>query len=155
MAGKRQEGVLAWGKLFENKVQYQQGVFNVPSGSFFDLDNGVDYIGDLDFTPWKGSKTVLDSLGFGVGVQTGRHAYPLAIGASDNFVNGAGEPTTNGAYVNSTGIPFFLYGPGVGTDGMQTRIAPHVYWYGQFSVLAEFVHQDRALLSTVTGTRIN
>ncbi len=155
VAGKRQEGAMVWGKLLDNKIQYQQGVFNGASGSFFGINRGVDYIGAISFTPWRGSKTIWDSLGAGVGVQTGRHDYSLSVGAIDNFVNGAGEPTTNAAYINSTGIPFLLYLPTMAANGMQTRVAPHVFWFGQFSVLAEFVHQDRALLNTATGVRAN
>ena len=155
VAGKRQLGVMAWGKLLNNKIQYQQGVFNGVSGGFFDLDNSVDYIGSLDVTPFKGSGTIWDSLGGGLGVQTGRHNYSLAAGAVNNFVNGAGEPTTNAAFVGSTGIPFLLYQPTMAVNGMQTRVAPHIYWYGRFSVLAEFIHQDRALLNTANGVRAN
>ena len=90
IAGHRRQGVMAWGRLFENKVQYQQGVFNSLAGGFFNLDRAVNYIGSLDLTPWKGTKGWLDSFGGGVGVQTGLNQYALAAGSTDNFVNGGG-----------------------------------------------------------------
>ncbi len=154
VAGKRQEGAMIWGRLFDGKFQYQQGVFNGPGGAFFDLDNGVDYIGDMAVTPFKGSKSIFDSLGVGVGAQIGRHNYSLAIGSVDNFVNGAGEPTTNSAYINSTGIPFFSYIPGIIANGMQTRVAPRLFWFGRFSLLAEYLHQDRALANSANGVQV-
>ncbi len=114
---------MAWGRLFDKKVQYQQGVYNGISGGFFNLDRGVDYRGDVDWTPWKGTNGLFDSFGGGISMQTGWHQFSLAAGATNNFVNGAGEPTVNPVYVNSTGIPFFVYAPNMITDGQQRPVS--------------------------------
>jgi phosphate-selective porin OprO/OprP len=153
IAGRRREGVMAWGRLFKNKIQYQQGVFNAAEGSFYDLSRNVDYIGAVDFTPFKGSRGILDSLGGGIMVDTGLRQYPLNQANSILFIIGGGEPNTNFAYFNSTGVPFFNYVPTMNADGLQTRVAPHLYWFGQFSVLAEYAYQQRHLENTATGVR--
>jgi phosphate-selective porin OprO/OprP len=148
VAGKRQLGGMFWGKLFENRAQYQAGVFNGTAGSFFDTNNSVDFIGAFDVTPFKGSgNQMLDSLGGGIGVQTGRQNALLSAGSGLNFINGAGEPTLNPSFIGSTGLPFLVYNPDVAMNGMQTKVAPHLYWFGQFSVLAEYVYMDRTLTS--------
>ncbi len=153
IAGRRREGAMAWGRLFGNKIQYQQGIFNASDGAFYDIGNGVSYTGSLDVTPFKGSNDLLDSLGVGVSVETSHRSYSLAAGATDNFVTGAGEPSTNNIYFGSTGVPFFAYVPTMFTSGTQTRVAPHLYWYGQFSVLAEWAYSQRHLTDTGTGVQ--
>jgi phosphate-selective porin OprO/OprP len=49
------------------------------------------------------------------------------------------------------GYPFFMYVPTMMANGMQNRVAPHFYWYGQFSVLAEWAYSERNLTNTATG----
>ena len=68
----------------------------------------------------------------------GRRALRAEPGRTISFVNGAGEPTTNSAFITSSGVPFFTYNNNVRANGMRTRIAPHIFWYGRFSVLAEY-----------------
>lgn len=153
IAGHRREGVMAWGRLFRNKIQYQQGVFNAAEGTFFDLSRNVAYIGAVDFTPFKGTNEILDSLGGGIMVDTEMIQYALNQASSTIFIVGGGEPTTNSSYVNSTNVPFFNYLPTMIADGMQTRVAPHLYWFGQLSLLAEYAYQQRHLENTATGVR--
>lgn len=153
IAGHRREGAMAWGRLFGNKIQYQQGVFNASDGTFYDLGTGVDYVGAVDYTPFKGRGGPFDSLGGGVGVDTGMRNYSLAAGSTDNFVNGGGEPTTNNVYVSSSGVPFFEYISTMSASGFETRVAPHLYWYGRFSVLAEWAYAQRQLTNTANGVQ--
>lgn len=143
-AGKRQEGVLFYGDVADHHFQYQAGVFNGVSGAFYDLDKNVDFIGSFTLTPFIHSETIFDHFGFGVGVQTGQHNYALNQ-TSSSFTNGAGEPTTNINYVASTGVPFFQYDTNTFAAGNQTRVAPHLFWYGRFSLLTEYVHSARRL----------
>ena len=156
LAGKRQVGAMLWGKLFDNKLQYQAGVYNGVSGAFFDLDKNKDFLGAFTVMPFKGDgNVVLDSLGVGSSVQTGWQNYMLNAGNSNNFVNGAGEPTTNQNYITSTGVPFFTYNNDVRAWGERTKIAPHFFWLGRFSLLAEYVVESRQLANTVTtGTSV-
>lgn len=157
VAGKRQIGIMAWGQLLENQAQYQAGVFNGIEGGFYDLDHNVDFLGSLTLTPWKGSRGILDSLGFGAGVQLGQQDYALNAGNTAAFINGAGEPTLNFNYINSTGIPFFQYNDDVVANGLRTKFAPHFFWYGRFSLQAECIWQRRALADSQTSgiTRLN
>lgn len=155
VAGKRQMGVMAWGRLAGNTAQYQAGVFNGIEGGFYDLDRSVDFLGSFTLTPWKGSGDVLDSLGAGISVQTGMQNYALNAGNTSAFVNGAGEPTLNFNYINSTGIPFFQYNNDVYADGLRTKFAPHLFWFGRFSAQAEYIWQQRRLADAKTaGTTI-
>src|SRR5581483_6034674 len=81
--------------------------------------------------------------------------YLLNIGQqvpSLNTANGAGEPTTGNMIVTSGGVPFFVYNGDVRAAGNRTKIAPHFFWLGRFSVQGEYVIQSRQLADpTATG----
>ncbi len=150
VAGKRQEGAMFWGRLLENKIQYQAGVFNGIPGAFVSLDHNVDFAGTITFTPFKGGPEILDSLCGGIGVETGYHNYALndpRIGSA----NGAGEPTTNSSFITSTGIPFFSYTPNSRAAGNSNKGAPHLFWYGRFSLVGEYFVMNRQLSDALTG----
>lgn len=152
LAGKRQTGAMLWGRLFENAVQYQVGAFNGPTGAYFDLDRHLDTIAEVTWTPFKPSKgSVLESLGMGFSIQNGIQDYLLSDGAAYNFPFANGEPTLNQSFVNSSGIPFFTYADDVAADGNRYKIAPHLFYFGRFSVLGEYVHWNRALTNGATN----
>ena len=145
-AGKRQTGGMLWGRLFDNVVQYQVGAFNGADGAYFDVDGHVDTIAGVTWTPFKpNGDPLFDSLGCGFSIQNGTQDYLLAAGTQYNFPFGNGEPTLNQTFVNSTGLPFFSYDPDIAANGNRFKIAPQLFWFGQFSVLAEYMHWDRAL----------
>ena len=144
LAGKRQLGVMATGNLFDKRLQYWSGVSNTGTSFWYDLTRNVEYNGAVTFTPFAPSDTIFNSLGGGVGGSAGYDHYALNQ-TNVSFVNGAGEPTTNSAFITSTGVPFFTYNSNVQANGLRTRIAPHVFWYGRFSVTAELMNFSRFL----------
>ena len=152
LAGKRQTGVMLWGRLFDNVVQYQVGAFNGPTGAYFDLDRHVDGMGEVTWTPFKPDEgSPLQSLGIGFSVQNGVQEYVLSSGSDFNFPSGNGEPTLNQNFVNSSGVPWFTYNDTIAANGNRTKIAPHLFWFGQFSLLAEYLHWTRALTDGTTN----
>lgn len=154
LAGKRQEGVMFWGNVAANTIQYQVGIFNGISGAFYDLDRNVDLIGSWTWTPLAGTQSIFDCFGVGAGVQTGQHNYPLNQ-TSSAFTNGAGEPTTNINYITSSGVPWFVYDINTAADGNQTKAAPQLFWFNRLSFLAEYLFCTRELaLGGARGTTI-
>ncbi|HEU5117100.1 MAG TPA: porin, partial [Isosphaeraceae bacterium] len=156
LAGKRQIGAMFWGQLFDQKLQYQAGIYNGIDGGFFDFDRNKDFLGAITLTPFKDrNNSIFQHLGAGVGVQTGWQNYMLNRGDTANFINGAGEPTLNDNFITSTGVPFFQYNADVRAMGNRTKIAPHFFWFGRFSILAEYLIQSRELAdSTRQGTSV-
>jgi phosphate-selective porin OprO/OprP len=153
LAGKRQLGVMMLGSLFDTLFQYWSGVTNAGTSFFYALNRNMQYNGAFDLTPFKGTKNpLLEGLGGGFGLSVGDNQFALAQNGT-SFVNGAGEPTTNAAWVTSSGVPFAVYNSNVVANGMQTRWSPHFYWYGRFSVLAEMMDSSRMLSNGVTEGR--
>ncbi len=145
MAGKRQLGIMFMGNLFQNRLQYWSGVTNSGTSFWYALNRNMEYNGAFTLTPFKPSKNpLLEGMGVGIGVSAGDEHYSLQQN-NISFLNGAGEPTTNGAWVTSSGVPFAVYNPNVVANGMRTRWAPHFFWFGRFSILAEMMDYSRVL----------
>jgi len=145
-SAQREPGVMLWGKVFENRMQYQAGVFNGVPDSYYDFDRNKDFVGSLTFTPFKANEdSPWRDFGFGVSTQTGWQDYMLDRVEEINFIAGAGTPRTGQQYVTSSGIPFFYYNTNVRSLGNRTRVAPHIFYYNRFSLLAEFIYQGREL----------
>lgn len=154
LAGKRQQGVMFWGNVADGTIQYQAGPFNGVSGAFYDLDRNVDFLGSICWTPGAHTDTIFDGFGVGASMQTGQHNYALNQTGSA-WTNGAGEPTTNINYITSSGVPFFAYDINTFADGMQTKVAPQIFWFDRFSVLAEYLYCTRELsLGSTRGVTV-
>ncbi len=154
LAAKRPIGLMFSGTQFDKKFQWWSGVSNTATGLFGDLNRNVEYNGAFDVTPfrgdaWKGS--VFEGLGGGVGVSAGDQNYALNQ-TSIAFLNN-GEATTNPSFVTVVGLPFYIYNQNMRADGLRTRVAPHVYWYGRFSLLAELMNFSRELTDGKTTAR--
>ena len=152
LAAKRPIGVMFLGNVLGKRVQYWSGVTNGGSSNYYNLDRNVGYNGAVDFTPFQDPDHPLNGLGGGVSFSASTERYLLNQGNSVNYTNN-GEATTNSSFVTSSGIPFFSYNPGVRANGNQTRVAPHIYYYGRFSVLAEYMDFSRELAEGTTSAR--
>ncbi|AMV40071.1 porin [Planctomyces sp. SH-PL62] len=154
LAAKRPIGMMFNGTLFNNRMQWWSGVTNAGIALYGDLNRNVDYNGAVDFTPfrgdaWKGS--LLEGLGGGVGFSAGEQRYKL-YQSSIGFLNN-GEATTNPTFNTVVGLPFYVYNTDIAANGMRSRVAPHIYWYGRFSVLAEMMNHSRVLTDGRTTAR--
>jgi phosphate-selective porin OprO and OprP len=149
MAAARPLGVMATGNILDSHVQYWAGVSNSAKSTFFALDRNVNFNGAVDFKPFPRADNTLKGLGGGVGMQTGEQQYALSQGGT-GFLNN-GEATTNPAWITSSGIPFAVYNPGIRASGFESKISPHIYWFGRFSVLAEYMDFSRVLSDPSTG----
>ncbi len=145
LAGKRQMGVMATGNLFDGRLQYWSGVNNTGTSFWYDMNRDMEYNGAFTVTPFAPTDGIFKALGAGMGFSSGYDRYALNPGQQIAFLNGAGEPTTNSEFVTSTGIPFYTYRDGIVANGVRTRVAPHIFWYGRFSVVAEYMNFSRVL----------
>ena len=151
LAAGRPIGVVALGSLFDNRMQYWSGITNPAKSTYYALNRNVNYNGQVDFTPFKGTEGILEGLGGGVGFLAGYQKYALNQGNAIGFTNN-GEASTNSAWITSSGVPFAVYNPNVRANGIETQVAPHLYWYGRFSVLTEYMISSRELTDgTTTG----
>ena len=152
LAAKRPIGLVMSGVLLDNRLQWWSGVTNSGASLFGNLDNNVDYNGAFTITPfrgdaWKGRR--LEGIGTGLGFSVGKQRYLLAQ-TGIAFSNNA-EATTNANYVTVVGLPFYNYNENVRADGLRYRVAPHIFYFGRFSLLAEYIFHRRELSDGMNG----
>jgi phosphate-selective porin OprO/OprP len=146
LAGKRPVGVMFSGMLWKQRIQWWSGLSDSGTGLYGNIDRNVDYNGAFDLTPFRGDEwtgTIWEGIGGGFGLSSGTQNYKLNQ-PGITFVNN-GESTTNPVFVTPVGIPFFVFNQNIWAMGNRTRVAPHVYWFGRFSVLAEYMNFSREL----------
>jgi phosphate-selective porin OprO/OprP len=149
-AAARPIGIMASGNLLTNKIQYMAGINNTGKAFYYALDRNMEFNGAVDFTPFKGTGSILENFGGGFGYSAGWQNYALQQSGAGFALNG--EATTNSSYITSSGIPFFAYNDNVRAQGQRIRVSPHIYYYGRFSVLAEYMLHSRELTDgTTTG----
>jgi len=131
-------------------LQFWAGLENNLVSGYYDVTRNPQFITAATLTPFKDTDSIFKHLGGGVGYSVGYENYslysPLAVGP--NLL----EQTTNNAWVTSAGVPFAVYNTNVRSVGERTRIAPHLFWYGRFSFLGEYIVHSRELTDgTTTG----
>ncbi|WP_337175020.1 porin [Paludisphaera sp.] len=154
LAAKRPIGFMFSGATQDNRMQWWSGVTNAGTALYGDLNRNVEYNGAVDFTPFRGDRwkdSIFEGLGGGIGLSAGKQQY--ALHQSGIAFTNNGEATTNPAFVTSVGLPFYVYNPNIWADGMRSRVAPHIYWFGRFSVLAEMMNHSRELTDGRTSGR--
>ena len=133
----RQVGLMAWGFLFDKRLDYAAGVFTGPRNSFEDLNNAKDFTGYLNARPFQESERfpLLRDWNIGTSVVYGRQnqpAVPLA------FRVGAVAPT-NADQASLAAAPFLTLNPDVWEQGPRLLGSVHsAYFRNGLSLMSEW-----------------
>ena len=138
----RDDGVMAYGKLFNNTVDYATGVFNGDRNGQVPTHDAVFFSGLLNWRPFH---NVTDSIfeNFNVGGST-------YAGNSSNLP----QPVVYRTIVpmsgnNVAGIPFLALNPNVRSQGMEAYWDLHAAWfYKQLAVIGEWGSGQQHLATT-------
>jgi phosphate-selective porin OprO/OprP len=135
----RDVGAMLHGELAGGVMAYAAGVFDgAPDGGSVDLDtnDGKDLAGRLFLSPWKGGRTALKHLGFGIAGTTGRATGPLP------------------AYRSGGQVSLVTLVPGIAADGTRQRLSPQLSFYsGPFGLQAEYAWSETWVKKASTGMR--
>lgn len=132
----RQIGAMAWGYLFDKRLDYAAGVFNGSRNSFENLNDGVDFVSFLNARPFQKSELLqaLRFLNLGASVGAGTQDQPPVPGA---FRIGAGSPDANIPGIAT--VPFLIFNPDVIERGDRLIGSTHAaYFYEGLSVIGEW-----------------
>jgi phosphate-selective porin OprO and OprP len=136
-------GASIYGDVLDSKVSYAVGVFNGTADggeetTRIDADNDKDYTARIFTTPFKGSDSVLEGLGFGIaGTYT-----DSATGALPSYK------------APSQQLNFFTYNTGTVGDGSRVRVSPQAYYYyGPFGVIAEYARTSQEVRNAADTVR--
>jgi phosphate-selective porin OprO and OprP len=136
LSPNRQFGVMGWGYLFDQRLDYSAGVFNGSRNSFENVDNNMDFVGFINMRPFQESEklTALKYWNVGTSVAFGRQDQPPAPVA---FRVGAGSPDTN--IPGPATISFLVLNPDVVESGDRLVGAVHsAYFYKGLSLIGEW-----------------
>jgi phosphate-selective porin OprO and OprP len=132
----RQIGLMAWGYLLDNRLDYAVGLFNGSRNSFESLNNAKDVVGFLNARPFELSESLsfLEFLNVGASVAYGNQDQPPAPAS---FRVGAGSPDTNIPGTATT--PFLILNPGVIERGQRLLGSVHAaYFFRGLSLIGEW-----------------
>ncbi len=132
----RQIGLMAWGYLFDTRLDYAVGLFNGSRNSFDSLNNAKDVVGFLNARPFQDSESLgfLRFLNVGTSVAFGPQDQP-PVPAS--FRVGAGSPDANIPGTATT--PFLILNPNVIERGDRLLGSVHAaYYFKGLSLLGEW-----------------
>ncbi len=141
----RDLGVSLYGDLFGKKLNYAVGVFNgVTDGgettTAQDVNSSKEFTARLFATPFLGTDSALQGLGFGIAATTGDSN--LSSPASGSAVGVPGYKTPGQA--NN----FFTYANRVASNGKRQRWSPQAYFYrGPFGLIAEYAEVSQDLVN--------
>ena len=141
----RDLGVSVYGDVLGKKLNYAVGLFNgVTDGgentTSQDVNSDKEFTARLFATPFAGSDSVLQGLGFGIAATAGESN--LASPASGAAVGVPGYKTPGQA--NN----FFSYASRVASNGKRERWAPQAYFYrGPFGLIAEYAQVSQGLVN--------
>ncbi len=132
----RQFGAMAWGHLFDKRLDYAAGVFNGSRNSFEPLSNGIDFVGYLNGRPFRNLESLPAArfLNLGASIAVGHEdhspvprSFRIAGRSPDDDVPGPGT------------TPFLILNPGVVEWGDRLIGSVHTaYFYKGLSLLGEW-----------------
>ncbi|HUY31622.1 MAG TPA: porin [Pirellulales bacterium] len=152
-AGNRQDGAMAHGQVFDQKLEYALGVFDGPRRSFQDFNNSKDLFAFINMKPFlKGDFDLLKQLNLSGSINGGHENNPLQPAALRTANDQSPSPTA--ANVSPT---FLTFNPNVMENGTRMQWAGDVaYYYKSLGILAEYEggFQDYTASRTSARTRV-
>ena len=132
----RQFGLMAWGYLFDQRLDYAVGAFNTSRNSFEPLSNGVDFVGYLNTRPFQESESLEFArfLNLGTSVAFG-HQDQSPVPVSFRIAGG----TPNGDNPGAGTTPFLILNRDAIERGDRLLGSVHAtYFFKGLSLLSEW-----------------
>jgi phosphate-selective porin OprO/OprP len=132
----RQFGLMAWGYLLDERLDYAAGLFNGSRNSFENPDGAMDFVGYLNARPFQesGAFPLARFLNVGTSVAFGHQDQsPVPVA----FRIGAGSPDTN--IPGAATVPFLILDRGVIERGERLLGSVHAaYFFRGLSLIGEW-----------------
>jgi phosphate-selective porin OprO and OprP len=157
--GNRRFGLMGWGSVFDQRLEYAVGTFNGQRNSYQPFDSLQDVMAFLNFKPFynKEEGFVLRDLHVGGSVDAGQENQPAVPSTlrTNSAPAAAGIDSTGAA--NSASLPFLAFNPTVRERGARALWEMHAaYYYGGLTLLGAWQggYENYALGTTGSPTRI-
>lgn len=138
-AGNRQLGMMGWGEMFDQRLEYNVGVFDGPRNSYQDYNASKDVMSLINFKPFllrEGS--ILQNWNIGGSVDYGYQGQgPDRPDVLRTSVNASSANLASNSATNESGVPFLAFNPNVREQGMRQLWELHsALYYKGLSLLS-------------------
>ena len=132
----RQVGVMAWGNVFENRLEYAVGVFDGPRNSYQDFNNAKDIMAFIDYRPFFQTESALKFLSVGGSLDEGDQNNPTVPAELRGSANASNNTLASASGDNFIAVPFLQFNNNVREKGGRELWELHgTYFYKGLSVL--------------------
>jgi phosphate-selective porin OprO/OprP len=138
--GNRQIGAMAWGEIFDRRLEYAVGPFNGARNSYQDFNSTPDLFAFVNLTPFlKSEYTWLQNFNIGGSMNWGVQNNPIApSNLRTNQQTSTDAPTSNSA-ASASSVPFLGFNSNVRERGVRELWELHTaYYYKGLTVLASW-----------------
>jgi phosphate-selective porin OprO/OprP len=134
----RRFGLMGWGALFDNRLEYAVGTFDTQRNSFRPFNNHQDVEAFLNFKPFYNECEgfLLRDIQVGGSVDAGDENQPLVPAVLRTNRSPGGDAFDSTAAANAASVPFLAFAPGVTERGDRALWELHTaYYYGGLTLL--------------------
>jgi phosphate-selective porin OprO/OprP len=150
----RMVGLMGWGFLFNEKLEYSVGIFDGARNSFQDFNNSKDVMSFLEYRPWIGTDSPLRNLSVGGSVDAGLEDNPLTPAVLRTNTNGSASGVNSTSGDNLVSVPFLAFNNNVRERGNRELWELHAtYFYKGLSLLAAWDSGHDDMSRTTAGAR--
>ncbi len=131
--GNRRFGLMGWGSVFGNRLEYAVGSFDGQRNSYAEFNSSQDIMAFLNFKPFEQRKdSFLRNLQIGGSVDAGHENNPL----TPAVLTTSEPPSPSTLTPGNAAVPFLAFNPGVVERGERALWELHLaYYYGGLSFL--------------------
>ncbi|MDX9952192.1 MAG: porin, partial [Methylophilaceae bacterium] len=147
IAPNRDLGIKVHGKFFDDKINYDIGVFNGihdggQSANDDDSTNSKEFAARIFVEPFKGGDSVLAGLG---------------LGLAGTWGDQKGDTEHQSVKYRTPGLnTFFQYAGTTTSDGNKSRLSPQAYYYhGPFGLLTEYIRSSIDIKNATDSTTLD
>ncbi|MBV8554180.1 MAG: hypothetical protein JO116_01360 [Planctomycetaceae bacterium] len=132
----RQVGVMGWGNVNKNRLEYAVGIFDGARNSYQAFTNHKDVMAFMDYRPFFQTDTVLKFLSVGGSLDAGRENNPLVPALLRGSTNASSNTIASTSGDNLVAVPFLAFNSNVKERGDRRLWELHgTYFYKGLSVL--------------------
>src|SRR5262249_30248706 len=136
--GNRRFGLMGWGTLLDQRIEYAVGTFNTQRNSYQPFASRQDVMAFLNFKPFYNREegSLLRDFQFGGSVDAGDQDQPTvpAVLRTNSAPSAAGVNSSGAS--NAATLPFLAFNPGVMELGQRALWELHAAcYYGGLSLL--------------------
>lgn len=151
----RRFGLMGWGTLFDQRLEYAVGIFDTQRNSFKPFNNLQDGMAFLNYKPFYNCEEgfLARDLQVGGSVDAGHENQSTVPAVLRTNKSPGGDAFNSTAASNAASVPFLAFGPNVIEKGDRALWELHTaYYYGGLSLLAAWQGGYDSYANGTTGS---